>query len=340
MIDREMRFGGFSAEQWIRLVSLWTRDDSPTAAGTASGTGTVVSIIDNDDNVCAAFHTARGVIDFDTQTNLKVDMTDPRAICTAFDASRAFVLREGVMETLVDRAAMQVSMNDSYGGQWIGMLQAARALALEGKLRMWPGSIASWRIPSAYSVQRGLDALLPDETSLTLVLWRQQAIWTSVTLSKRAGVIEHIVGPESLAEWSGPLGGDYRRDYRPIARAISRRLAPLHVGVFADEGMFRRLLADPTPGAWASAIAVRDVIVYPAPGYVAVAVGADAVRAVAQRSALAVARVDFAGLFAPFAEATRRALGAAPDVRSRLGIDSLKDVGAWLRTVWGTDTKR
>jgi hypothetical protein len=261
-------------------------------------------------------------------------MGSPRALCEAYLASRAFVLREGAMEMLVERAAMQVSMRDNYVGQWIGLLTVARNLAAEGKLKTWPGSIADWRIPSAYSVARGLDALLPDNTSLTLVLWRRQAVWTSLTLSKRAGVIDHIVGPETLAQWSGPLGGDYRRDYRPMARGISQHLAPRHVGVFADEAMFRRLLADPAPGAWAGAIAARDVIVYPSPGYVAVAVGADAARAVAQRTALALARVDFAGLFAPLSEITRRALSNAPDLGSRLGIESLKDVGAWLKTVW------
>jgi hypothetical protein len=335
MISRDMSFGGFSAEQWVRLLSLWTGDDSSSSPDKRPfGSGTVVSILDDEDEVIAAFHTERGPIDATSESNPNVDLSDPRALCEAFLAARAFVLREGVAETLVERAAMHVSMRDSYAGQWVAFLNVARGLALEGKLRTWPGSIAAWRIPSAYSVARGLDALLPDETSLTLVLWRQQSIWTSLTLSKRSGVIDHIVGPETLVQWSGPLGGDYRRDYRPIARAISRNLAPLHIGVFADEAMFRRLLADPTPGAWARAVSVRDVIVYPSPGYVAVAVGADAMRAVAQQSALAIARFDLAGLLAPLASMTQRALGAAPDLRTRLGLDSLKEIGAWLRTVW------
>lgn len=328
MIDRDLRFYGFSAEQWIRLVSLWTRDDS---GATRFGSGSVVVVVDGEGDVSAAFHTERGVIEPSTN----IDMHDPRALCEHYLAARAFVLTDGVMETLVERAAMHVSMRDNYAGQWLGFLQVARDLAAEGKLKTWPGSIAAWRIPSAYSVARGLDALLPDNTSLTLVLWKQTAVWTSLTLSKRAGVIEHMVGHEALQQWTGPMGGDYRRDYRPIARGISRHLAPLHVGLFAEVEMFRRLLADPSPGAWARAIAVRDVIVYPSPGYVAVAVGADAMRAVAQRSALALARVDFAGWLAPLSEVTRRALGAAPDIGSRLGIESLRDVGAWLRTVWG-----
>lgn len=326
MIDHDLRFGGFSAEQWIRLMSLFTRDQSPVSFGS----GTVVSILDDEEDVCALFHTERGPL----EPSPNVNMTDPRALCEAFLAARAFVVREGAVETLVERAAMHVSMRDTYSGQWIGLLNAIRGMALDGKLRTWPGSFASWRIPSAYSVARGLDALLPDNTSLTLVLWRQQEVWTSLTLSKRAGCIHHIVGPETLAQWSGPLGGDYRRDYRPIARGISRNLAPLHIGVFADEAMFRRLLENPTPGAWASAIAVRDVIVYPSPGYVSVAVGADAMRAVAQRSAIALAGVDFAGLLGPLSEVTRRVLGTAPDLSARLGLESLKDVGAWLRTVW------
>lgn len=336
MIDRDLRFFGFSAEQWIRLVSLWTRDDSSDTAATSRGTGSVVVILDDEGDVCAAFHTERGPI----EPSSTIDMRDPRAVCEHYLAARSFLIREGAIETLVERAAMQVSMRDNYTGQWIGFLNVMRSLALEDKLLTWPGSIAAWRIPSAYSVARGLDALLPDNTSLTLVLWKQHAVWTALTLSKRSGVIDHIVGAEAIAQWTGPLGGDYRRDYRPIARAISRHLAPLHVGVFAEESMFRRLLADPSPGAWASAIAVRDVIVYPSPGYVAVAVGADAARAVAQRTALALSRVDFAGWLAPLSEVTRRALGSAPDLGTRLGLDSLKDVGVWLRTVWGERENR
>ncbi len=333
MIDRDLRFYGFAAEQWIRLVSLWTRDESGV---TTFGSGTVVVVVDDEGEVIAAFHTERGPI----EPSATIDMGSPRALCEHYLSARAFVLLDGAMETLVERAAMHVSMRDNYAGQWLGFLQVARDLAAEGKLKTWPGSIAAWRIPSAYSVARGLDALLPDNTSLTFVLWKQQSVWTSLTLSKRAGVIDHIVGPETLLQWSGPMGGDYRRDYRPIARGISRNLAPLHVGVFAEESMFRRLLADPSPGAWASAVAVRDVIVYPSPGYVAVAVGADAMRAVAQRSALALARVDFAGWLAPLSEVTRRALGSAPELGSRLGIESLRGIGEWLRTVWGERDER
>lgn len=339
MIDRDLQFGGFSAEQWIRLMSLWMPESTSTAASTTraqAAAGTVFVILDDDNRVVTALHTQRGPI----EPSASVNMTNPQSVCEHYGAARAFVMRDGAMETLVERAAMQTSMRDNYVGQWIGLLSAARSLAAEGQIRSWPESIASWRIPSAYSVARGLDAILPDSTCLTLVLWKEQSVWTSLCLSKRAGVIEHLVGPETLANWSGPLGGDYRRDYRPIARAISKNLAPLHLGVFAEETLFRQLLRDPSPGAWARAIAVRDVIVYPAPGYISVAVGADAMRAVAQRSALALSRIDFGGLLSPFAEAGRRALQSAPEITNRLGIDSLRDLGAsdiggWLRALWG-----
>lgn len=328
MIDRDLRFGGFSAEQWIRLMSLWTR--VPARSSTPSASGTVFVVLDDDNQVISALHTRRGPL----EPSAAINMANAQSVCEHYAAARAFVLRDGAMEVLVERAAMQTFMRDNYVGQWIGLLNAARSLAADGQIHAWPESIASWRIPSAYSVARGLDALLPDNTSLTLVLWKDQAVWTALSLSKQAGVIEHIVGPEILARWSGPLGGDYRRDYRPIARAISKHLAPLHLGVFAEETLFRKLLADPSPGAWARAIAVRDVIVYPSPGYISVAVGADAMRAVAQRSALALSRIDFGGLLSPFAEASRRALQAAPDLTARLGIDSLRNVAPWIQSLW------
>src|SRR5690606_23586223 len=140
-----------------------------------------------------------------------------------------------------------------------------------------------------------------------------------------------IAGPDLVARWTGPLGGDWRRDYRIISDAIAEAVAPVHLGVFTELDTMRQLLRSADAGAWARATLVRDVIVHPTPPYVAVALSAAAVRALARESARWLGGIDALAPLAPLATYVRGRVSEVASVTATLGFDPLKVLATWLR---------
>jgi hypothetical protein len=60
---------------------------------------------------------------------------------------------------------------------------------------------------------------------------------------------------------------------------VEKKVGKLSLGVFAEMQTIRALSVDPTPGAWARAVAIRDVILSPVPAALAIPLGIDAGRA-------------------------------------------------------------
>jgi DNA-binding transcriptional MerR regulator len=117
------------------------------------------------------------------------------------------------------------------------------------------------------------------------------------------------------------------------ARSVEREVAPVSCGVFAPTTTLRELLMSDEVGAWARAIATRDVVIDPMPPWIAVAAGAGALRAVGRGARDVMAGLDALGLFGPFAKRAREIgeLVGSVDVRAMLGFNPLDVVGAILR---------
>ena len=77
-----------------------------------------------------------------------------------------------------------------------------------------------------------------------------EGLWTSFVARRREGAFDVIAGPDELRPALGLLSGDWRRDYRHLARAVEDRYAPLGLGCFAEVTRFRALQTDARPGAW------------------------------------------------------------------------------------------
>jgi hypothetical protein len=140
-----------------------------------------------------------------------------------------------------------------------------------------------------------------------------------------------MVGPDFLIEWAGPLAGDFRRDHRALTRAVSTAMAPVHLGLFAQREAFQALLRSAEPGAWAQAVALREIIVSPAAPYVHVALGADALRAAGKRTAAAFGGVDLTSYFAPIAALARQRIGRVSSLTNILGFNPLSTLASRLR---------
>jgi hypothetical protein len=336
MISPHLRFEGFDARSWTNFLSLFAPGVRDRVEGDAADTdvpeldlreargevveGTLIIVRADDGRVLRAFHTTRGRV-----RDLAYDgPQDLERVARAYAARRAFELREGVLDELVETVAQRLERSDDYATQFLVLARVLRELTQAGKIHTWPRPVEDVPIPTSGMVRRALDIVLPDEHALVLALWENGEPWTAVALRRRDGAIDLAAGPDLLFRWAGPLGGDWRRDHRIVADAVARAVAPVHLGIFAEASQIRALLRDADPGAWARAVAVRDIIVHPTPPYVAVALGADAARAVARTTSRWLGGFDALKPLAPFASYVRGRVGEVGSITALLGFDPLR----------------
>lgn len=343
MIHPELRFEGFDARSWTNLISLfapdvvWADRASPISGDVDEEAdeltpkdrtrGALIIVIDDRDRVLTAFHTSRGRVE-------GLTWTGPDALpmlAARYRARRCIALREGVIEEITERVARRHDRDADYFAQCLLIMRTVRELSEAGLLHTWPRPLANVPIPTSAMVRRALDTVLPEDRTLALVVWNGSTPWTGLVLRRRKGGIDLVAGPDLIARWAGPLGGDWRRDHRVISDAITDAVAPVHLGIFTELDTLRALLRSADPGAWARAALVRDVIVHPTPPYVAVALGADAVRAVARGSARWLGGIDALSALAPLATYVRGRVAEVASVTATLGFDPLKVLAIWLR---------
>lgn len=328
MIADDIRFEGFDAQSWANLLALFSRGGRRKGEGEleAVAHGTLVIVLDAAQRACASFVTGRGPValaGFEASSDLS-------ALCAQHGAASAVVLQAGAIEELTERAAEAALAAPDYVAQWLVLLTTARQLEDSGWVRFWPPR-SRVPLPSPAVLRRALDVLLPDDRVLLFALWEGPELWTACALQRSHGELSALIGPDRLLAWAGPLSGDYRRDQRALQRAVSRTLAPVHLGLFAQRERIEQLLADSSPGAWARAFALREVIIDPAPAYVHVAVGADAARALGRRTSDWLGGLDLVGLVAPAGQYLREHVTRVGSISDILGFNPLQALAARLR---------
>lgn len=345
MISADIRIEGFDARSWTNLLSLFAppvADRTRTAPRTSDAPeideaalvdeetrGTLFVVVTPGGRVLAARHTRKGRVK-------GLVYTGPGglpALAASHGAHRVVVMREGALDEIVQRASARMERHDDFLAQWIVVIRAVRAAIEAGLVEIWPRPLANVPIPNASVVARAVDAVLPDDRAVVLGVFARSTPWTLVALRRSGGDVDRVVGPDVISRWTGQLGGDFRRDHRIITEAVSRHLAPVHVGIFADEADLRALLRDARPGAWARAVVARDIIVQPTPPYVAVALAADGMRAAARRTEGWIEDGPVRAVLsqiAPLASFVRGRAAEVASVTQLLGFDPLKLLAAWL----------
>lgn len=263
MIGSGFEFRGFDAVAWDRLLSL-LRGALHTSLGP-----TLIVTVDGQGTSIGAFHTSTGRVDAIDQ------LEDLAQLCEDHETERCVVLEEGVLTEIAERASLRVDPDDDYVGQWLTVIRAARELRGEGRIRLWPDGLSSWPLPSPQILQVGENFLLPNGHAMVLAVFEGPALWTAAVVRRQHDLIDLLAGPDELKQWVGPLGGDWRRDFRVICAAVEQHVAPVHLGVFTEADTARRLLSDKTPGRWAAAVTTREVVVQPVPAWLSLALGAD-----------------------------------------------------------------
>ena len=341
MINLETRISGFDARSWNRLVTvvapgLASRAPNEWDAHAASDGGTLL-VFFHQTRVLRALHTRRGAVEI---TEPWTGSEGMEALARRQGAHFVIACEAGALEEFYERIGGRLRLDDDDIATLLITLGALRELHDEGAIALWPDLIPDRvPLPTAAVVHRALDFLVPDDHAVLVALFDDDSIDTAVVVDRRGGSIRRVLGPEVLRDLVGPLGGDFRRDYRTIRSAVERHIAPLAWGVFTTTPRLHDLLRSSQPSSWAEAIATRDVVIDPMPTWIGLAAGAGVVRAAAMRSRSVLSGLGVLGALTPIARRLREVTESVTgfDPTRSIGFNPLRALSVILRQgSWNT----
>jgi hypothetical protein len=278
VFSADVRFEGFTQVDWVRFMSLFTpRKTGGGERDPARPQGGVIAI-EREGKLAKLLHTQAGRLRL---TECAADWPlGAAALATRHHASFAVVIRSGSLERVMESFARKLQRSDDFLAQMLLFIAAVRDELQRGGIDYHPSRLAGLPIPTVAMLDGTFDAVAPRGQSMVFGLFEAGELWTSIALRRgQGGRIDYVLGPDDLRREMGLLSGDWRRDYRHLRRAVERKLGPVGLGVFSEKTTFRDLSVDPTPGAWARAAAIRDVILSPVPAALAIPLGLDVSRA-------------------------------------------------------------
>lgn len=270
MISEDFAFFGFDESSWNRLVSL--------VVGAKEPRGVVVVVVNGAGVAIRGFHTRCGSLD---PTTLP-PAGDLEALCDAMEADACIVIRDRATEDFADYLADPLDPERDLVARITQFVRVLRELGNGRWVRIWPNPFPDLRLAAAPAARSATDLLLPDGRCAVLGIFDQGALWTGAVLRRNDGQFDVFAGPVAMRDWTGTLGGDWKRDHRVLARAVERKLGAVQVGLFMERKTAVRLLQDRSPGGWALAFAARELLVYPLPAFASAALGLDVLRGTAQ----------------------------------------------------------
>jgi hypothetical protein len=327
VLTADVRFEGWTTETWTRFLHLWKPRATPDREPTRPRGGVIA--IHEDGVLKKLLHT-------------RVGRLEPRGpwpiplpeLAEAHHASWAIAAHAGALEDVMERFGARLKRTDDLTAQAVLVVNIVREMLLEGLIERWPKRLQGVPPPTDPMLRRALDAICSDGHAMALGLFRHGELWTAAVARRRGPGFDVLAGPEDVRIRMGVISGDWRRDYRHLARAVEEQYAPLAMGCFAEVDRFRELQVDVRPGAWGRAAVVRDVILSPMPVAIRLALGADGARFAFESFRTVVGRSDALRRLEPFMEEARKRLGSAAgdrDVASVLGFDPLAALRALLR---------
>lgn len=278
MLTQDVSFEGFTATDWQRLADVFRAPNfgggSEVGEAAPVARGGVVAVTTGN-RLRKLVHTRRGRLDA-RQADWPMKLPQ---LAGSYDASWAVELSAGALEELVERFADRLRPRQEYLEQALELARALRELEAEGLVAMWPKRFADIPVPGSRVIGTALDLLCGEGRAMALGVFRHGELYTGLVARRRGLGFDRIVGPDELRSEMGLLSGDFRRDYRHFAAAAERTVAPLAVGAFGELLTFQALARDPAPGAFALAVAARDLLISPVSPALAVPLGLDVGRA-------------------------------------------------------------
>jgi hypothetical protein len=338
VLSRDVRFEGFSTSDWLRLREVFVQPSArprertdPAAQGEQPPVvapepplrrrGGVIAVV-TDDRLRKLVSTRVGRLDRGAQP-----WPEPlQTLAERHGARWAAALEYGALDELMERFAARLLREQDLLSQAILFVNVLRELEAEKRLQVWPWRLSAWPVPRERVVARVLDAFCPDGKSVVFGVFDAGEVFTAIVLRRKGHGFDLVLGPDELRREMGLLSGDWRRDYRHLARAAEESAGPIALGCFGEVETLRQLARDPSPGAWAAAVAARDVVLAPVTPAIAVPLGIDvgraafaAVRGIAERMGAGA----WFGPDSPLSPALERLreLRLQRDLQSVLGFD-------------------
>ncbi len=327
MLSADVRFEGYTATDWQRVLALFRpRRASAELRDPERPRGGVIAV-HGGGKLRKLVHTAVGRLRLDDA--LPDWPITPQELATRHRASWAAIIEMGALEGIMEQFGARARRGDDLTAQTLLFLALARDEVVAGRVQHWPSRLAGMPIPTSGMIRGTLDAVCPPGRSMVIGLFEDGELWTSLALRRaETGLFDRVLGPDELRRDMGLLSGDWRRDYRHLSRSVEHAMGELAFGCFAEASTFRALEVDPTPGAWARAVAVRDVVLSPVPVAMAVPLGLDAGRAALGLARQVAEHTGVWGTVGPlvsgFGSAARQALFGDRDATGVLGFDALE----------------
>jgi hypothetical protein len=269
MFAPDVRFDGWSTNDWSRLFHIV----NPSPALAAEERGGIVLVFEND-RLRKVIHTRLGRLECSSVTWPQ----SLEALAQQFRVRWVLASHSGALEEAMERWGARIQPTDDLLAQSLLLGQAIKELISEGGIRLWPATFSKWPLPSYQVAHRSLGTICPLGKSSVFGIFEEGELWTCLVLRRQEQGVDWILGPEMLRQQIGLLSGDFRRDYRHLLDTVHAHVAPVALGMFAERSVWQELLINASPGSWARAVAVRDVIVEPAVGMLAFPLGIDALR--------------------------------------------------------------
>jgi hypothetical protein len=320
MLSPDVRVEGFTTQEWLRLAEIVRAPAFREPLHAPKG------------GVVAVTTSARLRKLVSTRSGRLEHVGHPWPLELSELAARhgarwAVELTMGSLERLADRFGERIRPSDTYLSQTLEFLRVMRELETDGGLRVWPWPVAEWPIPTERAVVRAMDALCPVGRVAAIGVFERGALYTALALRRAPKGIDAIVGPEELRPALGLLSGDFRRDAQFLGEAVEKVVGPLALGCYGELSTFQALAEAPLPGAWATAVFARDIVLEPASPGVAIPLGLDAGRALLSGVKGLVERFGGGGLVRSEKLVSTLERGVplfVDDVQARLGFDPLK----------------
>ncbi len=331
MLTADVRFEGWTAEDWQRFLSLWKPRAAPHPApsGHTEPAPGGLFVVHDGSRVQKLLHTTKGRLSPDIAWPASLE-----SLAESQGASWVVAGRFGALDEAMERFGARARRTDDILAQALSLVGVIRELTAEGALERWPRRLHGVPTPTEGMVHRALDSVCTSGRSIVLGIFKDGALYTAFVGRRRGGAFDLVAGPDELRPAMGVLSGDWRRDYRHLVGAVEDRYGPLALGCFGELERFGELQVDPRPGAWSRAVALRDIVISPIPTAAGLALGYDAARFAYANLRVVTSRLDPLGLLEPSLVFARKRLGAvagSKDVETVLGFDPLAALRALLR---------
>jgi hypothetical protein len=340
VLTRDVRFEGFTTSDWLRLREVFVdpsprpreRSD-PAAQGepppqvapqpAARRRGGVIAVV-SDDRLRKLISTRVGRLD-------RAAQPWPEALETLAERHGArwvAAIEFGALDELMERFAARLRREHDLLTQAILFIDTLRELEAQKRIQIWPWRLSAWPVPRERVIARVLDAFCPDGKCVAFGVFETGEVFTAIVLRRKGHGFDLVLGPDELRREMGLLSGDWRRDYRHLARAAEIAAGPLALGCYGELGTLRELARDPSPGAWAAAVAARDVVLSPVTPAIAVPLGIDIGRAAFVAVRGIAERMGAGAWFGPDSPLSP-ALGRLRELRVQRDLQSLLGFDPW-----------